>query len=178
MASQSVPETVFPTLYKKPPFTVDAVGAQKVDGETVPRRNVTAAHGLHSTLANGAITTVYENLRFSVKKFRNRHVLGSRDILNVHEENKKVPKVVDGKETLVDKKWTYFELSPYKFTTYAEFDVIVHQIGAGLRALGLDRTSKVHLYGSTRYVYLFLSALPLRPPPRRHFPGIPPFSLS
>ena len=65
---------------------------------------------------------------------------------------KKVQKVVDGHVTEVDKEWQYFELSPYHTLTYAEYETLIVQVGAGLRKLGLSSPDRLHLFASTRLV--------------------------
>lgn len=75
--------------------------------------------------------------------------MGYRDLLKVHRETKKVPKKIDGKEEMVDKEWTYFELGPYKWLTYIQFEKLLLAVGSGLRELGLEKGDKVHLYAST-----------------------------
>ena len=61
-------------------------------------------------------------------------------------------KMVEGKETEVEKEWSYFELSPYSFLSFLEFQQLVGTLGAGLKKMGLETGHKVHLYGATRFV--------------------------
>jgi len=65
-----------------------------------------------------------------------------------------VKKMVDGKEEEVDKKWTYFELSPYKFISFVEYEQLALKVGAGYRALGLKAEDRVHLFAATHQHWL------------------------
>lgn len=141
--------SLYPRMTRKPPFSVEAPGSQPVDGESVPFRNVVAKDKLLSSV-NDEITTVFENLKWSAKKYGNKKAIGSRRVVDTHVENKKVKKLVDGVEQEVDKKWTYFELSGYTFLSFVEFEKLVLQLGAGLRKLGHEKDSKIHLFSATR----------------------------
>jgi long-chain acyl-CoA synthetase len=57
---------------------------------------------------------------------------------------------VDGQETEVDKKWTYFEMSGYVYMSFIEYEKLALTCGSGLRSLGLVKDDKLHLYGATR----------------------------
>jgi long-chain acyl-CoA synthetase len=98
------------------------------------------------------VGTVYELLTRSGKQYANEPAVGSRKLLEVHTEIKKVPKVVDGEVRQVDKEWQFFELSDYTFLTYKEYEAQALQVGAGLRKLGLEPHDKVHLFATTRLV--------------------------
>jgi long-chain acyl-CoA synthetase len=136
-------------MVKKPPFSVDASGYEKKEGETIPRRHPLAKDQLLVTPAS-EVRTIYDNLRRSARKFGNAKAIGTRKIIKTHVENKKVKKIVDGQEQEVDKKWTYFELSPYSFISFVEYEQMALQCGAGLRNLGLKPGDMIHLYGATR----------------------------
>ena len=141
--------TLYPRISKKPPFSVEASGYEPVEGETIPRRNPHARDELR-TRPHEDIGTTYDNLRWSANKYGNARAVGSRRLLRTHVENKKVKKMVDGVEQETDKAWTYWELSGYTFMSFVEYEKLALQIGAGLRKLGLEKDSKVHLFGATR----------------------------
>ena len=133
---------------KRGNVTAEVPGLQKVDGETIPRRNIKAKDGLRLTPAKD-INTLYDIMRYSSSKFGNAKAMGSRKIVNIHEETKKIKKMVDGKQQEVDKKWQYFELSPYKFMSFVEFEKLADKVGAGLKHLGLQPEDRVHLFAAT-----------------------------
>ena len=146
---QRVAGSVFPQMTKKPPFSVNASGYEKVKGETIPRVNPLAKDGL-IVQPSSEVTTIYENLRRSARKFGNAKAIGTRKIIKTHTENKKIKKIIDGVEQEVDKKWTYFELSGYSYISFIEYEQMSLRAGAGLRNLGLEPGDKMHLYGATR----------------------------
>ena len=140
---------VQPQRVKRPPFSVDASGYELVEGETIPRRNPLAKDKL-IVLPSDDVKTVYDNLKRASAKFGNAKAIGSRRIIKLHTENKKVKKIVDGQEQEVDKKWTYFELSGYEYMSFIEYEKLAHDCGSGLRHLGISKNDKIHLYGATR----------------------------
>lgn len=142
---------LYPRMEKKGPFAIDVPGEKKVEGETIPKRNVRCKDGL-ITKPNPEVSTIYDIVAYAANKYGNAQCIGRRQQIDTHVESKKVKKMVDGKEQQVDKKWTYFELSPYSFLSFVEFQKRVNVVGSALRSLGLQKLDKVHLYGSTTYV--------------------------
>lgn len=145
-----------PCMVKKPPFTVKVPGSEAVPGETVPRRHPRAKDGLILRPAEDVGTT-YDNFRRSARLFGNAKAVGTRRLVKTHVENKKVKKMIDGVEQEVDKQWNYFELSGYTFKSFVEYERLALELGCGLRKLGLEKDSKIHLYGATRLVALYSS---------------------
>ncbi|KMU78345.1 long-chain-fatty-acid-CoA ligase 1 [Coccidioides immitis RMSCC 3703] len=154
MAKKDV--VLYPRISKKPPFTVEAPGSEPVKGETIPRRHPAAKDGL-ITSPDPEITTVYDNLRWSVKKYGNKKAIGSRRLIRTHVETKKVKKLIEGVEQEVDKEWTFFELSGYTFMTFNEYETLALQLGAGLRKIGHEKDSRIHLFSATSAHWLALS---------------------
>ena len=146
-----------PRNYKKPPFTVEAPRAQKKDGETVPRRNIRTKDALQST-PEPDVKTLYDIVRRASEKYGNAKALGKRKLIKLHEENKKVKKVVDGKEQEVDKKWTYYELSDYNYFSFSEYEQLVLKVGSAFRSLGLEpRKDRVHIFAATHPHWLAIA---------------------
>jgi len=143
-----------PKVYKSPPFTVEVAGYEKVEGESIPRRNTCAKDGLILVPEEG-VTTIYEILRRAAKKFGNAKAMGHRNLIRNHEETKKVKKTIDGKEQEVDKKWTYYELGEYTYVSYNEYEKMALQCGAGLRKMGMEKSDRVHIFAATRFVKQF-----------------------
>lgn len=141
---------------EKPPYTIESPGYNPVEGETIPRRHPKAKNGLLERPAPD-IATNFDLLRRSAKIYADEPAVGSRKLIETHKEVKKVPKIIDGHLQQVDKEWTYFELSPYTYLTYREYETLVLQVGAGLRKLGLSPHDKVHLFGTTTANWLALS---------------------
>ena len=143
--------SVQPYMYRKAPFTIEAPGYEKKKGETIPRRNRHAKDALILT-PSAEVSTIYENFRRAAAKYGNAKCIGHRRIIKIHTENKKVKKLVDGKEQEVEKKWTYWEMSGYEYITFNEYEQMALNAASGLRHLGLKKDDKMHLYGATRYV--------------------------
>jgi long-chain acyl-CoA synthetase len=142
-----------PKVYTKPPYTTEALGFPKVDGETIPRRNVKTKDALKSR-PEPEIKTIYDIVRRASEKYGNAKALGKRRLIKVHEEIQTVTKVVDGKETEVDKKWTYFELSEYEYMSFAEYEQLALKVGCAFRALGMKSPDRVHLFAATHPYWL------------------------
>jgi len=142
-----------PKMYKRPPYTVEAPGYEKVDGETIPRRNVRTKDALVTSPEPG-VNTVFDILKRSSEKYGNAKAVGNRKLIKMHEETKKVKKMVDGKEQEVDKKWSYFELSEYRYKSFVEYEQMALKVGAGYRALGMKAEDRVHLFAATHQYWL------------------------
>lgn len=145
-----------PKMQAKGPFSVTLPGAQPVDGETIPRRLPGSVPDLQ-TKPGGTVSTVYELVKHSAAKYGKSKCLGSRKLVNTHVETKMVKKKVDGEEREVEKKWTYFELSPYEYITYEQYGQLTLQVGSGLRKLGLVAGDRVHLFAATSAHWLAMS---------------------
>jgi long-chain acyl-CoA synthetase len=138
---------------RKGPYTTEAADAQPVEGETIPRRNLAAKDGLKLT-PHPEVTTMYEVLRYASAKYGNAKAVGSRRIVNKIQETKKIKKMVDGKETEVDKNWEYFELSSYTYKSFVEFEKIALSVGSAIQKLGFKPGDKMHLYAATSMQWL------------------------
>ncbi|WPG99392.1 Long-chain-fatty-acid--CoA ligase 1 [Acrodontium crateriforme] len=145
-----------PKVYKKAPYTVEIAGVNKVDGETIPRRNYRTKAKLISVPEEG-VNTIYDVVRRSSKKFGNAKAVGKRKLIHLHQEEKMIKKIVDGKEIEVPKKWSYFELSPYEYMSFTEYEQLVLNVGAGFRALGMQPQDRVHIFAATHTYWLAIA---------------------
>ena len=137
-----------PKRYKDGPFTVEASGYEKKHGETIPRRHPSAKDKL-VTVPEEGINTIYDIFRRSSEKYGNAKALGHRKLVRTHDEVKQIKKVVDGKETTQDKTWTFFELSEYHYLSFVEYEKLALNLGAGFRALGMNKGDRVHIFAAT-----------------------------
>lgn len=107
-------------------------------------------------------STVYEFALECFQKGKESNAMGWRDVKEIHEESKTIMKKVDGKETPVEKKWLFYELSKYQYNTFDQLTDIMHDIGRGLVKMGLKPNSddKLHLYAATshKWMKMFLGA--------------------
>ncbi|KAF4595920.1 Long-chain acyl-CoA synthetase [Ophiocordyceps camponoti-floridani] len=141
---------------RKPPFTVEAPGYPKVSGETIPRRHPRAKDGLINYPADN-VRTVFDVVQRSARLYPNHHAVGSRKLIKVHRETKKISKNVDGQMKEVEKEWQLFELTNFNFLTFQQYEKLVLQLGSGLRKLGLTSDSKLHLFATTSRQWLSMS---------------------
>lgn len=81
--------------------------------------------------------------------FPNRPLMGWRDVVRMHDEQKEVTKKVDGKEVKETKTWQYYELSNYKYLTYNEFEERIQHASSGLVNLGLSNETRFNIYAAT-----------------------------
>jgi long-chain acyl-CoA synthetase len=140
-----------PKLYDETIATSPAPGASAVEGETIPRRN----HKTPKELLwqpHPEISTVHDILKFASKRYGNAKAVGSRKLVQMHNESKMIKKTVDGQEIEVEKKWEFFEMGHYTYMSFIEFEKVSYQIGYGLRKLGLVAGDKLHLFAATQYV--------------------------
>ena len=139
-----------PRPYKRPPYSVEASGYSKVEGETIPRRHPSAKHELKLRPSDD-VATIFDIVKSSSRRFGNAKALGRRTVLDIHHENKKITKK-DGTEDV--KKWSYYELSSYKYISFVEYEKLVLNVGSGLRSLGMKAEDRVHLFASTSQYWL------------------------
>ena len=154
MANQNV--TLYPQMSGKGPFTVEASGYTKVEGESIPRRHPISKEKLVTTPADD-VRTIYDILQRSADKFGNAKALGSRKHVKTHVEKKKIKKNVDGQMQEVEKEWTYQELGPYDYLSFVEYRRFVLQLGSGLRKIGMQKGDRVELFAATHSSWLGLS---------------------
>lgn len=133
MASESKLPTLQPRVIKSGPYTVEVEGVAKVDGETIPRRHSVAKERLHER-PEPEVQTVLDILRQAAKIHGHAHALGSRRVLDTHTETKKTR---DKEGKLIQKQWTYYELSDYSYLSYVEFEQRALLAGMAMRSLGL-----------------------------------------
>lgn len=146
-----------PRCYRRDgPVTAEVPGSQTVDGETIPRRNVRTLEHLKKT-PHPEINTVFDILRYSSNKYGNAKALGKRRLIKVHEDVKVVKTRINGKEVSVDKTWQYYELSPYTYLSFYEYEQLALNAGSGFRALGLQSPDRIHIFAATHPYWLAIA---------------------
>jgi len=146
-----VAEVHLTTFYQQPEMrqSMASVAVSEAEGNLGPiRRSVLASDHLIEQPAEG-IETMSQVLDYARKKFGTQKLIGSRDLIKEHHENKKVKKMVDGSEVEETKTWTYFELSDYHYHTLNEFVDMVDMFANGLHAIGLGHKSRFNIFAST-----------------------------
>ncbi|TVY12925.1 Acyl-CoA synthetase FUM16 [Lachnellula arida] len=137
-----------PRTIDTPPFSLEVPEVKAVEGETIPRRLASHVHELQSEPEPG-IATVWDVVARSASVFGDGNAVGSRTLLHTHEEMKKGKKTVDGEEIEVDKKWVYYEMSPYHWKSFKSWKQQAEAIGSGYRELGLMKEDRVYIFAAT-----------------------------
>jgi long-chain acyl-CoA synthetase len=136
----SPPIVLQPCMRKTGPFSIEVPGTEKVPGETRPRRNPAAVDGLIAQ-PHSSIRTAYGIVQYAARTHGDNICMGSRTPLATFRESKDIRGAM--------KEWEYFELAPYQYLTFVEFQDHISNLGAGLRHLDFCRDDKLHLYGAT-----------------------------
>lgn len=129
------------------------VGPEPVQGEGRARRNSLVAEGELATHPMDGIDTVYDVLAYADRTYGSKNAMGYRDIVDIHFEEKEVTKNVGGKEVKEKKKWSYFELSEFKYLSFTELRKTSEALGRGLADFGLQKDDIFNIYASTRHVF-------------------------
>ncbi len=138
-----------PGMFKEGPFSLPIPNSPIIPGETIPRRRTACINGLISTPEEG-VNTVYDVLVLAAERYGNLNAMGERKLIKTHYETKMVKKTVEGKEKLVEKKWTFFEMGGFEYLSFREYVALTMELGAGLRFLGLEKEDRVHIFAATR----------------------------
>lgn len=142
-------------LHNPSPRTVEVGPANP--GETAPRRNIGAKDGAWKYPDNNPkMDTIYNLVKWAVNEYPTLKAMGSRSVVDIHEEEKMVSKKVDGKVTQVPKKWKFFQLSGYSYITYPELLSTIDTYAAGLIHLGIKPkgAENFHIYAQTSAKWL------------------------
>jgi len=129
------------------------VGPEPKQGEGKVRRNFLVADGELAARPMEGMDTVYDVLAYVDRTYGDKNAIGYRDIVDTHVEEKEVTKVVGGNEVKEMKKWSYFELSEFKYLTFAELRKTSEALGRGLADFNLKKGDIFNIYSATRYVY-------------------------
>ncbi|KAH3903121.1 probable Long-chain-fatty-acid--CoA ligase 1 [Saccharomycodes ludwigii] len=131
--------------------------------ETAPRVNYKrATEGPLDRPFDSKASTTYEFIIECLERTKNKNVIGWRELVDIHEEEKKVKKIIDGKEVDVPKTWLFYECSDYKYQKGKDFLDEIHDYGRGLIKIGLQPggNEKLHIFASTSHKWMksFLAA--------------------
>ncbi|GAA5982741.1 hypothetical protein JCM10908_006767 [Rhodotorula pacifica] len=117
-------------------------------GQGRPRRYYKAKDALVHSPAPG-IEVIPDLLDHSVKVRPDSPAVGWRDTIKVHKEYKDVKKIIDGQERTEKKEWLYYELTDYRYLTYAELGDLVSQLANALAETGHSRETIFNIYAQT-----------------------------
>ena len=131
----------------------------KNEHETGERRNAKVAKAPLVRPIGMKCNTVYEFVLECFTKNKNKLAMGHRSVIQIHEETKLISKKnpIDGKPIKQEKKWLYWELSPYKYETCQEVLDTIHNVGRGLVKIGMvpaGNSDKLHIFASTSHKWM------------------------
>lgn len=136
-------------------FQINVPVGEARPGETAPYRFYKCKDQALTRPSGYKAKTVYEFINEACSKGKGSAV-AYRDLVDVQVETKKVTKVVDGEQQEVSKEWIYYKLSPYRYLLFSEWRELIHDLGRGLVALGLEPNQKdrLHIYAATQYRWM------------------------
>ncbi|KAI9309684.1 hypothetical protein BJ944DRAFT_280521 [Cunninghamella echinulata] len=126
------------------------------EGETEIRRSILAADELLKS-PSPEVQNLFDILEYSATHYPDRNGFGYRKLEKTFHDEKEIKTIVNDKEVVQKKTWTYFQLSGYHYYTYAEALDTVKLIGFGLKHLGLSKGDRVHIFASTSYEWMFVA---------------------
>ena len=142
------------------------VGPPAAKGEGRARRCYVSPNQLVESPAEG-VHVLADILERSARLFPTKNALGWRDLVRMIEEEKEVKKVVAGVTSVETKKWSYFELSDYKYWTYADFATIVKKAASALVETGHTPDTIFNIYSGTSPRWqVMANGSSCAPPPR------------
>ncbi|KAF8857891.1 acetyl-CoA synthetase-like protein [Acephala macrosclerotiorum] len=154
--SQLKTAIVQPGMFHKGPFSTEISSVEKVEGETIPRRNAKYVDGLLSR-PRPDIHTLYDVLIYARDAYGDAHAMGWRQLIEMHEEIKSAKRKVNGVEQIVEKKWRFYEMSKYKYLSYKDYFQRAVEIGQAFRKAGLEPGDRVHIFAATSMKWLAIS---------------------
>ncbi|GMK57871.1 hypothetical protein CspeluHIS016_0407050 [Cutaneotrichosporon spelunceum] len=129
----------------------------KPQGETRVRRSYATKELVLRPEAG--IDTIHDVMLYAARTHGSKNALGAREIERTIIETKQITKIVNGKETKVDKDWTYYKLTPLEWISYEESLQEVRDIGSGLRELGVGGEDETffNIYASTHRNWMIMA---------------------
>ncbi|KAJ8586849.1 acetyl-CoA synthetase-like protein [Rhizopogon salebrosus TDB-379] len=116
-------------------------------GSPVRRLAITADNLVTQPFAG--IDIIPDVIDYAARTHGTRDAVGWRDIVDIHEEEKEVKKMVGGKEVTEKKTWKYFQLSDYKYLSFVDVQERVSALARGLLHHGITRDDVFNIYAQT-----------------------------
>jgi long-chain acyl-CoA synthetase len=137
-------------MSKVKPNSLYGVGSVEVDSNgDKARRSAITADRLVSQPTDG-VETITDIIAYAARLHGTKNALGWRDIVDIHEEEKEVKKMVGGKEVTEKKIWKYFQLSDYKYISFIEVQERVSEVARGLHHYDITKDDVFNVYAATR----------------------------
>ncbi|KAH7928013.1 acetyl-CoA synthetase-like protein [Leucogyrophana mollusca] len=125
------------------------------DGGSVRRLAITAEKLV--TQPFEGIDIIPDVVAYAARTHGTREAMGWRDVVDIHEEEKQVKKMVDGKEVTETKKWKYFELSDYKYIDFVQVQEAASELSRGLLHHGITKDDVFNVYAQTSVNWQLMS---------------------
>ncbi|CAO3607768.1 unnamed protein product [Cunninghamella blakesleeana] len=130
--------------------------SEAIEGETEIRRSILSPDELLRS-PSSEVDNLYDILEYSANHYPDRNGFGYRKLEKTFHDEKEITTIVNDKEVVQKKVWTYFQLSGYHYFTYSQALDMIKSIGAGLKQLGLSKGDRVHIFASTSYEWMFVA---------------------
>ncbi|ODV96933.1 hypothetical protein PACTADRAFT_39681 [Pachysolen tannophilus NRRL Y-2460] len=143
-------------------FLINVPVGEAREGETAPRRYYKAKDGAIEKPIDSKATTIYDFFLECADRYPEQKAMGTRSLIELHEEVKMVNKMVEGKMVEVEKNWVFYEYGHYNYINYKKLKNLIITYGKGLIKLGLkpNNVEKLHIFASTsaKWMQSFLAA--------------------
>lgn len=127
------------------------VGDPASEGESrVRRSSLSPGRFIDEAPVDEHLDIIPDVLQYCAATYGSDNAIGWREVTNTIDEEKEIAKVVDGKTTMVTKKWTYLQLSDYKYISFVELSAIVSEVARGLVAVGVQPGENVNIFAQKR----------------------------
>jgi long-chain acyl-CoA synthetase len=126
------------------------------EGGSPVRRLAITADNLVTQPFEG-IDIIPDVIDYAARTHGMKDAVGWRDIVDIHEEEKEVKKMVNGKEVTEKKTWKYFQLSDYKYLNFLDVQERVSALARGLIHHQIARDDIFNIYAQTSVNWQLMS---------------------
>ncbi|KIJ61721.1 hypothetical protein HYDPIDRAFT_176879 [Hydnomerulius pinastri MD-312] len=126
------------------------------DGAGAVRRLAITADTLVTQPFEG-IVVIPDVIAYAARTHGSRDAVGWRNVVKIHEEEKEVKKVVEGKEVTEMKKWKYFELSDFEYMSFLDVQERIMELARGLLHHNIQKEDVFNIYAQTSVNWQLMS---------------------
>jgi long-chain acyl-CoA synthetase len=137
-------------MSKVKPNSYYGLGSVEVDSNGERARRLAIAADRLITIPSEGVLTVPDIVAYAARIHGTKNAMGWRDVIDIHEEEKEMKKVVGGKDVTEKKIWKYFQLSDYKYINFVDVQERVSEIARGLNHYGIIKDDVFNIYAATR----------------------------
>jgi long-chain acyl-CoA synthetase len=136
-------------MSKVKPNSFFGLGSVEVDSNGDKARRLAISADTLVTQPSDGVETITDVISYTARVHGTNDAMGWRDIVEVHEEEKDVKKMVGGKEVTEKKIWKYFQLSDYKYISFVDVQERVLEVARGLHHYGITKDNVFNVYAAT-----------------------------